>query len=267
MSITKQYSINFNSQTATAVNPSTFNNKYTTTLYNPLGAPLEAKSCKVGMVAAQVWNYDTNILAPNNKLYYKPNAIDPETSLTIPNGYYGLSELQTQISLQLEIAGYAPDLFIITGDTATQKVVVRFTYVDTYLNFTPTDSIFEILGFTNRYSPATAPGVPSVAGGVDIANNVAQFNSVNGFLIQLPNLVNDGIPTNSLGTSVIGLIPTIAAPNSLISYSPEQVIWVQADHLIGSKIFQLEFEITNELIEPVTVLDPFNFTITIEWTE
>ena len=48
MSITKQYSINFNSQTATAVNPSTFNNKYTTTLYNPLGAPLEAKSCKVG---------------------------------------------------------------------------------------------------------------------------------------------------------------------------------------------------------------------------
>jgi len=265
--VRKSYSITFNSELAIALNPDTFNNKFQVTLNNGLGVPSASKSCEVALVQAQVWNYDSNIRPPNNKLYYKPNAIDPATSITIPEGYYGVDELNSQIKIQLQLNGDETDTFSFTGDVATQKIVAHFGYDGVYLDFTQPDTLREILGFNSRYSPATAPGVPASTGDIDLADNVAAFNSVNAFLIECGGIVNDGININQIGTSIVGQVPITAGPNSLISFSPEQAIWIDCEHLIGANRTDIQFTLKNELLQDVTVLDAFNWTITIRWSE
>ena len=265
--VQKSYSITFNSALATPLNPDGFNNRYKVTLNNGIGVPLNARSCEVALVGANIWNYDANIKPPNNKLYYKPNAIDAEKFITIPAGYYGLNELNSQIRLQLQLAGDDTTIFQFAGDTATQKVFVTYGVAGAYLNFNPVDSLKGILGFNSRYSPATAPGVPAIAGSIDLADNIAQFNSVNQFLIEIGSIVNDGINVNQIGTSIVGQVPIIAPPNSLIAYSPNIAIWVDCPHLIGANRTDIQFTLKNELLGDVSVLDSFSFTLTIRWYE
>lgn len=268
--ITKSYSISFNSDPksgAIALNPGTFNNKYKVLLNNGIGVPENARSCCAFLSSSAIWNFDANVRDNNNRIYFKPNAIDAETFITIPQGYYGISELNAQISLQLQLGGFPTNTFFFSGDSATQKVIVNFGIDGTYLNFNPVDAegLRIVLGFDERYSPATAPGVPSAAGGVDVADNVASFNSVNAFLINT-NLVLQGLPTNALGTSTLGIVPIIESPNFLISYSPSVPIKIDCEHLIGGDYTDVTFELTNELLEPVVVLDSFSYTLTIEYT-
>ena len=266
MTTTKSYSISFSSALATPLDPNGFNNTYQTTLNQGLGVPANSKSCEVALVAAQIKNFDQNIRAPINKIYFKPNAIDPETSMVIPSGYYGLNELNQQVRLQLQVLGMPTDLFQFSGDTATQIAFVTYGLAGVYLNFNPADSIKEILGVDSRYSPITAPGVPATLGSVDIFDSIAQFDSVNAFLIICNSIAENGIPINALGTSVLGSVPVDVAPNNLISYSPEQAIWINAPHFIGSSRTDIRFSLVNELLEDVAVIEPFNFVVTIKWT-
>ena len=264
--VEKSYSLilNSNPSIATALNPTTYNNEYSITLNNAITVPPYAKSCQVGLVSANIWNYDLNISATTgNLLYYIPNAIDGQQVLTIPDGYYGLADLNNQISLQLQIAGYPSDLFSLVGDAATQRVVITFNYANTQINFVPADSIRFIVGFDARNSPAGL----SVAGSIDIGDSIAQFNSINAFLISCSALCDDGININSLGRSIIGSVDILSSPNSLINYSPNQVLWIETPNLIGTIRSEIEFTLLNELLQPVTVLDPFQFAVTIKWTE
>lgn len=265
--IQKSYSITFNSALAVPLNPDEFNNSYKVTLNNGIGVSNNAKSCEVALVGANIWNFDANIKPPNNRLYYKPNVVDPQTFITIPAGYYGLNDLNSQIRLQLQLAGDDPTIFQFSGDSATQKVVVSFGIDGAYLDFNPIDSLKEILGFNARYSPVTAPVTPAAAGDIDIADNIAAFNSVNQFLIEIGSIVNDGININQLGTSIVGQVPIIAPPNSLIAYSPNIAIWVDCPHLIGANRTDIQFTLKNELLQDVTVLDDFSFTLTVRWYE
>jgi hypothetical protein len=260
--VTKSYSITFNSALATPLNAATFNNKFKVVLNNGIGVPINSKSCRVGLVSANIWNFDSNIREPVNKIYFEYDG-NPETSITIPNGYYGITELNEQIKLQLNLGGFPTDLFTFSGDQATQKVVVNFNATNIRLNFNPDDSIFEILGMDQRYSPA---GGFANAGDVDLGDNVANFNSVNEFLIECGSIVNDGIPIGQVGTSIIGKVGITAPPNSLISASPNQVLWVDCSHLIGSNRTDITWTLKNELLEDVTVIDNFDWTVTIEWT-
>jgi hypothetical protein len=260
--VTKSYSITFNSALAVPLNQDTFNNKFQVTLNNGIGVPPTAKSCRVGLVEANIWNFDSNIKAPVNKIYFEYDG-NPEASITIPDGYYGITELNEQIKLQLNLGGFPTDLWTFSGDQATQKVVVNFNATNIRLNFNPDDSLFNILGMFQRYSPATGF---AQAGEVDLGDEVARFNSVNNFLIESGSIVNDGIPIGAVGTSIVGKVGITAPPNSLISYSPNQVIWVNCDHLIGSNRTDITWTLKNELLQDVTVIDDFDWTITVEWT-
>lgn len=252
---------NSNASISTPLNPTTFNNEYAITLNNAISVPVEAKNCYVGLIAANVWNFDTNIREPNNKFYFTPNLIDPLEQLTIPPGYYGLSDLNSQISIQLQLAGFPGDLFNLQGDAATQKVIIQFSTADTQIDFTLTDTIREIVGFDSRLSPLA----PSTVDELDVSDNIAQFNSVNEFLISCPALVDDGIPINVIGNGILGSIAVTSPPNSLIVYNPNQVKYVSVPGLIGNKRSEIQFTLLNELLEDVTVLDPFTFTVRIRW--
>ena len=264
--IEKSYSITFNSALATPLNSDTFNNQYKVTLNNGLGVPSTAKTCSVACVAASVWNYDQNISEPNNKIYFSYEGGAQQT-IAISAGYFSIDDLNAQVRLQLNLGGYPTDLFNFSADNATQKVVVNFNAADMYLNFTPTDSIWEILGSNNTYVPDTAPGVPAQIGDVWLMANTAAFNSVNLFLIECGSICNDGLPTNQIGTSVIAQIGITAAPNSLINYDPSQAIYIDTPHLIGSNRSDIVFSLKNEKLENVFVIDDYSWTITIKWME
>lgn len=270
MSVEKSYSIIFNSNStiSTPLNPETFNNEYAVNLNNLISVPSTATSCKVGIISGNVWNYDANIrefpvLDSNNKFYFKPDAGTAFVEMTIPQGYYGLSDLNTQIAIQLQLLGYDNDLFSLTGDSATQKVIINFSKAGTQIDFIQPNTIKNIVGFDSRLSPPAL----STAGQIDVGDSVAQFNSVNSFLISCNALVGQGLPVNTVGRSILASIPVTSPPNSLVNYNPNQVAWIENSDLIGNPRSDIQFSLLNELLEPVFVLDDFSFTVTIKWTE
>ena len=265
--VRRSYSIMFNSdpRISSALNADGFNNRFRTVLNSGLGAPANAKTCRIALTQANVWNYDENLREPNTRLYFEYDG-NPQAFITLPSGYYGLAEFNDQVSLQLNLGGYPTDLFNFSGDTTQQKVVVTFNYANSRLDFTPADSlqVRSILGFNARLSPLAGP---AGVGDVDVADNIAKFNSVNNFLLRMPTLLKDGIPVGAVGSSILASIPVTSPPNSLITYTPAFPSWIDCMHLIGSDITDILFELTNELLEPVAVLDSYNFILTVEWDE
>ena len=261
--VKQTYSILFNSDPAVAepLNPLTFNNRYNVVLNDGIGVPKHAKGIRVAMTQASYWNFDLNIKEGENKIYFEYDG-NPQTSITITPGYYGLEDLKSSISLELNLAGEPTDLFTLTADAPSQKVIINFNAVNIRLDFTQPDTLREIIGFDSRLSPSIGF---AQAGEVDLGDNIAKFNSFNLILISMPTLLKQGIPVNAVGKAILGSIPISSKPNSLITYSPSYPIWSDANHLAGSNITNIIFESTNENLQPLHVVDSYSFILSIEY--
>lgn len=261
--VKQTYSILFNSDPAVAepLNPLTFNNRYNVVLNDGIGVPKHAKGIRVAMTQSSYWNFDLNIKEGENKIYFEYDG-NPQTSITITPGYYGLEDLKSSISLELNLAGEPTDLFTLTADAPSQKVIINFNAINIRLDFTQPDTLREIIGFDSRLSPTIGF---AQAGEVDLGDNIAKFNSFNLILISMPTLLKQGIPVNAVGKAILGSIPITAKPNSLITYSPSYPIWSDANHLAGSNITNIIFESTNENLQPLYVVDSYSFILSIEY--
>jgi hypothetical protein len=141
-----------------------------------------------------------------------------------------LTELAATLSREFVELGFPADLLSWGSDNATQKVVLTFNYAGTQIDFTVPNSVNTILGFAALLYPQF---VPSVAGETAVAPNVANFNTLSGYLIAA-DLVDQGIPINATGQSIIASVPITAKPGSTINYQPFFPIPVNARGLIGN---------------------------------
>ena len=162
--------------------------------------------------------------------------------LTIPRGLYDLPLLNNAIQLQLENqqAKTNPSpLISISADEATAKVNLRFNYANVQVDFNPTDTFRDILGFNaGVYSVATAPQtIP--------AQNVAKFNTINSYLIH-SDLVTNGIRYNNTYNQTIGEVLIDVAPQEQINSQPFNPATSDASDLRGVKRNNVSFWLTDE---------------------
>ena len=123
----KQFSMYFSSNPLTgATNVSADGSSFSVQLNQALAIPSEAVSCSIRVVQASVWNVSYNISAAfgNNVFNYTTGGVN--YNIVIPDGLYSLSGLNSYLQTQFVNSGLAANLITITGDDATQRVILTF---------------------------------------------------------------------------------------------------------------------------------------------
>ncbi len=221
----------------------------------PLQIPRDALNITVTAPESTVWWTIPNISAKNNnnKLYIfgDDNQAVPVPKLyivDIDDGLYDLSGLNNTVLSKLEALGARTDptpLINFGSNTATQRVVIRFNYSNTTVDFTPPDTPRDILGFDSQVLG------PYVSAPLDIpADNVAAFNQINSFLIK-SDLVNRGIRFNNAYSQIITQVLIDVLPGSQIVSSPRHPAVTNAQELAGTNRNQLRFYLTDQRSQPV----------------
>jgi hypothetical protein len=213
---------------------------------NPeLAIPANAKAITVTVEEATIWwsvaNIETGI---NDKFYITGpdvNDVIQNFVLTIGEGLYNLSALNTAMLRELDNANAKPGIISLSSDEATQRVTIRFEDQFTSIDFTQPNTCRIMLGFeVGVVGPfgATVPEEP-------LAQNIAAFNSVNYFVIHT-DLISQGIRINNRYNQTVAIVPITAAPRSQIVYSPFNPPKIDSPDLAGSKRTNLRFWLTDD---------------------
>lgn len=240
----------FSSDTANgARNKSSDGHSFDVELNEPISIPKEAVNCTLEVSQARIWYTTPNISAAlgNNKLYFQVAAVyNPATlvTLTFPDGLYSVSGLNNQLGLLLNAALYDSDLITIAANNATQQTVITAKDLNVIIDFSQADTIREILGFNS--------GVigPSTAGETFPSNNIANFNTLNSYLMH-SDIVSNGIPVNNTGANIIASIPITSSPGSQIIYQPFNPDRCSLNELIGFPRNSFRIWLTNQNNEPL----------------
>jgi hypothetical protein len=184
-------------------------------------------------------------------------------------GLYDASGLNESVQKALENAGFqttsgipaiSKPIFTITTDEATSRIILRFEYPTVSIDFTPNDTPRDILGF-NGVIYGTYPSAPQNIS----APNVAQFNTVNYFLIH-SDLVEQGIRFNNQYNQTISQVLIDVAPGSQIVSKPFNPAKTDCDRLAGAKIDTFTIWLTDDKQREVnTNGEYFTARIVIRW--
>lgn len=261
--VKKQVCYTFSSNTATgARNIQNDGASFSVALNSPICIPKGSVDCTLEVLQAAIWNTSPNIAAAfgNNQLRF--SYAGNFYNFVIPNGLYGLRDLNAAISRLLANASLPSNLFLLSGDDSTQKTIITFTVAGIIIYFNIANSIRTILGFNARQSPLIGS---SVAGQNDTADNPAVFNRINSFFIR-SSMVNNGLPLNNVGSGIIASIPITAKPGSQINYSPNIPIAVDAANMPGNVFQSISFDLLDQDLRYVnTVGEYYSITICIKY--
>jgi hypothetical protein len=275
--IMRQFSMVFSSDPATgAINISNSSldagSRFSVNLPYPISIPVHAKACELHVSEFLGWWTMLNIFLNINDTFILYIS-GQQYKCIIPPGIYNLSNLSAAIARSYSniitdpsanpptVAPTIPFPITFLSDDSTQRVILLFTIANVYVDFTVSRSMRNILGFYGSNNVYVKNGadpqdfVPanqaSFINQSIIANQVAQFNIINSLLINCAELSQGGIPTNTTSLNSIAN-PKIQTPvGSQIIYEPYNPPTVNADFLIGKKISNLNFSLTDQSGNPV----------------
>ena len=237
----------------------------TLSLNNPIGIPSSAVNATVEVQQASIWHTSPNIseLKKNNQFYYSINGVSQEP-ITIEEGLYSLSTLNTYLNRIFVNRGLDSALVSFSGNNTTQRSVVTLkSYVQ--VDFTKSHNVGSILGFDARLAPVT---VSDTDGYSEEGDSVAKFNDTNSFAIK-SDLISTGVPVNNTGLNLLAVIPITSKVGNQNHYTPNHPIKVDARELRGKSRGNFYIQVANEKghalpqNEPWSILVVFRYSILI----
>ena len=253
MLVPQQVSMILSSNPASgAINRSDDGSYFEVQLSDPLAIPSEALNVSLSVEEASVWWVVPNVITAENNLMYITgfNSSDVLTNfvLQIPTGLYDLSGLNSAILRELENADakISPNpLLTLTPDEPTQKVEIRFDYDNVSIDFTQANTFRDILGFNSQILGTYASAPINV-----LADNIANFNSINFFLLH-SDLTSSGIRFNDTYNQTVSQILIDVAAGSQIVNKPFNAAQIAAQELAGAKRTNVRMWLTDDQNRPV----------------
>ena len=169
---------------------------------------------------------------------------DYDTSIQLPQGLYDLNRLNSAIQTSLENQGAsftAEPVISFIADTASQRVLIRFPFPSTSIDFSRPNTFYEIVGFNQiKYGP-----YPATAPISELAPNVANFNVLDYFLL-CSDIGGLGLRFNSQYNQVISQVLISAAPGSQIIARPFLPARLSIPELIGATRTSIRVWLTDQ---------------------
>jgi hypothetical protein len=263
--LTKELSLFLSSSAnAGATDISLDGSKFSVSLDTPIRIPSNALDCTLSVIQANIWNVSPNIsLALGNNLFRftTSSPANPGVhTLTISDGLYSLSDLNSFVSVGLLNLGLPSNLFVISGIGSTGQASIGFLILGDSVQFNIAGTIRTVLGFDS------ANYTSILAGETIYSQDVANFNLNNSYLI-LCDLVSGGIPLNSLSPNIIASVPIDVSPGSQIVYTPFNATEVDAMTLIGLSKNNITVRIVNQdLAATSTQNETYSILVRIKYT-
>ncbi len=244
-----------------ASNVSDLGSTFDVFLNPPINIPKIAKNIYIEPISATVWFNTPNIQEGIND-QFKIKYQGTDHTITIPEGLYTVQNLSNKISILLFNEGLPEDLLMLIPDTSTDKLIIEFHYSLTQIDFTINNSLRDLLGFNDR----NVPLLPTTEPIFEIADNVAEFNSVDYYYIKCQNLLSRGIATNSDFTGIIVKVPINVGVGEQIRYEPTKSIKIDASELSGVNLTKLTFQLTDNKNRSVPTRGQFfSIQLTIQY--
>ena len=259
----KQFSRIFSSANANnPINKSEDGTIFSIQLDQPIMFPNDSFDCTAEVVGASVWNTVPNVSVnlANNRLYvfYSGTLY----TVVLPDGLYSVSSLNAQVMKSLVNQGLPGDVVSIIGNQSTQRIVLSFNYVGSYVDFTGSNSCKNLLGFDSRLVPVAPTTIVSQS---EDGDSTAQFNNIESFLIK-SDLVSGNIPTNKDSEQTIALIPINAKTGDQILYNPYNASRVDASNLKGLGRTYATFRLTDEKGSPAITNEDFSIQMVFRYS-
>ena len=259
----KSFSYIFNSDPASGSQQlSADGSSFTVTLNLPISIPNSAVDATAGVLQANIWNTSPNISAQFNNNIFRFTTLQAPAgtyTITIPDGLYGVEDLNTYLSSQFVNLGLSANLISIGGDNSTQKSILTFEFGGDSVDFTVANSVRTVLGFNSEVLTAPSNNFSFYS------ENIASFNRNNSYIIA-SNLVAQGIPVNNQSAGILTTVPIDIAPGSQINYQPQNVIWFDCTELIGRPKLNISFRLLNQDLEATPTGGEFwAFTLLIRY--
>jgi len=207
----------------------------------PIELPPDASNVEVKVANATIWWTVPNIITGVNDIFsgvVNAIAIPPSA---IPEGLYDLNGLQSAIRTIMINHGvtqaYATTNFQLIADNATQKVQIFLANADT-IHVGVANSVFQLAGWPVGSLDVVGPGIFT-------APNIANFNTINYFLIHT-DLVQRGIRFNNNWNQTVAQVQIDVPPGSQINYAPYNPPSSGGQELAGQQKWRAKFWLTDQ---------------------
>lgn len=212
--------------------------------------PIQLGSLNYKLALAKVETWNTNPNCVGNSIAYTLNG-SPFT-LAIPNGQYGISDLNAVFKEELEGRGADIGSASIVANENTNRVVIELdSSVDTVaVDLTASGNIAHLLGFDEVVVSATREG--------DRIANIT--NSVDTWQVKC-DVVNGSYSNGTVDQIIFNFAPTVPT-SSFIEIEPLHLIYMQVNTSI---ISSMRFELVDNLGRPIDLAgEDVVYTILIE---
>ena len=205
--------------------------------------PKDAKSCSIEVVQAHVpWTVVNISAAKGNNQLRLEHKVSGVKTITLSDGLYSTPLLAAAVNRLFVNEGLADGSITLTGDYATQKVNIALT-VDLRLTFIPT-SMYLILGAViNSAYPSAATFTTTALTHFEMPSQ-AEFDQLTSFLIK-SNICRYGIRYSGF-SNIIANVMVNRAPSSILTYEPNRPLRIDTPELIGQRLDQVHFQITDQ---------------------
>jgi len=229
----------------------------------PIALPKECHNPILKVVESDIFNVNPNLSAPSTLVISGLSGSD--VTVTLPVSIYDLTTLNGYISRELKANDYDENLYRLSADPGTGKVIHITNDVSSG------GSATLVVG----YGAATTALQTLVGQTVDIAatqatyeyfvgQNVAQFNNTQYFLIKSD--ICNGIPENGEFKNLIGKHVISAGVGAQSVYEPITPLEVPCDNLRGSGKASFRFFLRDQNDNPVNLgAEPWSVNIIIEF--
>ena len=247
-----------------AINRSADGTVFSVSLDQAINFPSDAFNMTCEVQSGTIWNSVNNISVTlsNNKFYYFNGANTTLYTVTLPDGLYSVSSLNAEVNKSLVNQGLVSGVVSITGNQSTQRIVLSFNILGSYVNFTQPNSCRGVLGFNARLAPL-AP--TTIIGQSADGDTTAKFNNIESFLLKT-DLVYGDIPTNNVSDQTIAQIDITARTNEQIVYQPINPIRVDASNLKGQGRNYATFRLTDEKGFPAQTNEDWAFLLLFRYS-
>jgi hypothetical protein len=259
--VEKQNAYFFNSSPTTGATPVGSNgNVFRVILSDPISIPSNALYASLEVISARVWFVSPNISAEigNNHIRFSYDGTGQSYDFEIPDGSYGVQELDVALNRFFSNNGLPTNLFIITANDATQTVNIKFGVAGVFIDFQGDDTCREVLGFASgEYTAGAGANIPGIF--------TAKFNRIENYLIK-SDIVSSGIPQNNVSAGIIAEIPIDAYPGDQIRYSPINPLKCDASSLIGKSKQSVMFHLLDQEMRDVSTAGEYwSITVVIKY--
>ena len=208
--------------------------------------------CEVALYSISMFNSNPNISATlnNQTLKYSKDSGATYTTITIPQGSYGIDALSTQINALIVATGGVANNVILTGNYATLKVDI--TLSATYRLDLSVGNLYRLLGWPAGIVSASGTGTDLA----DLTNGIVSY-SINSNIVSGQGSYLSGTQSQALYT----FVPNVPSGN-LIDITVQNLLFVEMNtKTIGSLNINLTDQAGNLLVDLSS--EPIRYTLII----